>query len=69
MFNSEVFPLHEVPKFPVNYLAVQDLFHYPLFFSVDDLWGWRRRDASAGDWIVDGWGQFDDIEYRVQAAH
>ena len=40
VFDSEVFLLYEVAEFPVDHFAVQDLFHHPFLFSVDDLWEW-----------------------------
>jgi hypothetical protein len=42
VLDAKVLPFHQVPEFPVDHLAVQDLFYNPLFFSVDDLRRWRR---------------------------
>ena len=51
VFNSEVFPLYEVAEFPVNHFAVQDLFHHPFLFSVDNLRERLRGCTPSGYWI------------------
>ena len=69
VFYVEVFPLYQIPKFPVNHPAVQEIFHYPLFFAINDFWRWRRRDVSAWEGVVCRWCKLDYIEDRMKAAH
>jgi len=69
VFYSKVFPLYQVPKFPIDHLTVQDFLNHPFLFSFYDFWDWRRWDASASDWVIGRRGQFDDIEDRVKAFH
>ena len=36
MLHSISFPFNQVSQFPVDHLAIQDLFHDPFFFSIYD---------------------------------
>ena len=69
MFDSEVFPLYEVAEFPVDHFAVQDLFHHPFLFSVDNLREWLRGCTPSGYRIFWCWGEFYHIEDGVDAFH
>ena len=40
VLHSKTLPFDQVLQFPIDYFTVQNLFHYPLFFSVHlDIWG------------------------------
>jgi len=69
VFNAKILPLHQVPELPVYNFAVQDFFHNPLFFSLNDLGRWSRRGASTWDRIIRGWSQLHHVEDWVKAAH
>ena len=69
VFDPEILPFHQIPKFPINYLAVQDFLDDPFFLIVYDFWGWGRQNASPDNWV--GWGscQLYHVEDRVKAFH
>ena len=69
MFDSEVFPLYEVAEFPVDHFAVQDLFHHPFLFSIDDLREWLRGCLPSGYWIFRCRGEFYHVEDGVDVFH
>jgi hypothetical protein len=69
MFYAKIFPLHQVPKFPVDHLAIENLLDYPFFLALDNFWGWRRWNVSTGDRVGRSRSQFDDIENWVETSH
>ena len=69
MFDSKVFPLCEVAEFLVDHFAVQDLFHHPFLFSVNNLQEWLRGCTPSGYWIFWRRGDFYHVEYGVDAFH
>jgi hypothetical protein len=69
MLHPIPFPLDEVPKFPIDYPAIQYLLNYPFFLSLNYFRRRRRFRTTAGNRIRNGRGQFDDIEDGVKAFH
>src|SRR5271156_437760 len=69
MFNAVTLPFDEVAQLPVHHLGIQNFFHNPLLFAVDDLWKWRRCWATTRNGVWRSWQKFDDIKDRVQTAH
>ena len=72
VFHSVSLPLDKIPQFPIDYPTyptVQYLLNSPLLFSVNDLRRRRRLRTTTSDRIRDGWGQLDNIEDRMKAAH
>jgi hypothetical protein len=69
VFDAEVLPLDEVPKFSVHHLAVQDFFDYPFFLAIDDFGEWRGNYTSASDRVIRSRCQFDNVEHRMNATH
>jgi hypothetical protein len=69
VFNSKVLPFHQVSKFSVDDLTVQNFLNYPFFFTFNDLWEWWRWKASPFNRVSWGWGEFDYIEDRMEALH
>src|SRR5882762_10151176 len=69
VLRSKVFPFYQVPQFPVHHSAVQNFFHHPLFFSVNDF----RRRRWWGMSTVNGdrkrWSQHDHIKDWVKPFH
>jgi hypothetical protein len=62
-------PLDEVPKFPIDYPAIQYLLNYPFFLSLNYLRRRRRLRTTAGNRIRNGRGQLDYVEDGVKSFH
>src|SRR5277367_1315634 len=69
MFNAVTLPFDEVAELPVHHLGIQNFFHNPLLFTIDDLRKWRRCWATTRNGVRRSWQKFDDIKDRVQMAH
>jgi hypothetical protein len=69
VFYAKIFPLHQVPKFPVHHFAIENFFDYPFFLTFNDFWGRRGWNVSTGDRVGRSRSQFDDIENWVEASH
>jgi hypothetical protein len=69
VFYAEVLPFHQVPKFPVDKLAVQNFFYYPFFLSIDDFRQWRRREMPSDNWVCRGRCKLDYVKDGVKAFH
>jgi hypothetical protein len=69
VFNPEVLPLHQITELPVDDFAVQDVFHYPFLFSVDDFRRRRRRCVPSHNWVFRGFSKLDYVEDGVESAH
>src|SRR5271156_3992973 len=69
MFNAVTLPFDEVAQLPVHHLGIQNFFHNPLLFTIDDLRKWRRCWATTRNGVRRSRQKFDDIKDRVQTAH
>jgi hypothetical protein len=47
VLNAKVLPFNQVPKLPVDHLAVQDLFYNPFLFTIYDIRGRRTVNGSS----------------------
>ena len=68
VLSAETLPLNQELEPPPVPATIQYLFHFPLWFSVDDD-GWRRGlRLPSWYWIVRGGGQLDHVEHRMQLS-
>jgi len=68
VFSAEALPLDQELKPPLVPTTIQYLFHFPLFFSVDDNgWQWGLQLPS---WYRIVWsdGQLDHVEHQMQLS-
>jgi hypothetical protein len=68
IFSAISFPSHLKLELLPEHLAVQDLFHDVLLFSVDEFWRWRRSRATSLNRVRSGRSQLYDIEDWVKSA-
>jgi hypothetical protein len=63
------FPFDQVFDATIADAAVKDRLDIEFLFAVDKDWVGRRDGATAREGVVGSRSQFDDGEYRVEAAH
>ena len=69
VFDPKTLPLDEEAKFSIDHPTVQDLLHYPLFLTIDNLrrgWGLSMATKYRVRWSR---GQLDYIEHRMEPTH
>jgi len=69
VFAAISLPLDEVlESFPVP-TTVEDLFYFPLHFSVDDYGWWVVLHLLACNRVVWGWSELHYVEYWMELLH
>jgi hypothetical protein len=69
VLNSKTFPFDQILQFPIDHLAIQNFFHYSLFFSIHNFWRWQRFWMLPQNGVRQSRSKFDDVKDRMQTAH
>ena len=69
VFAAISFPLDEVLESSPVPTTVEDLFYFPLCFSIDDYGQWVVLRLSACNRVVWGWSELYHVEHRMELLH